>query len=1041
MYSLLVSQDTDNATPLEEGATASKPLLTPHKEVEKASAGTSHLAMDVRGYRDSRVGNLAWASIWAFSLLLVSLWLAILVDKYANCQVYGIDTQCYYGSYPITGDGTKNQWVFFCLWWIWLLWFGLLLANTSWLRNWFREPCRIENAQFIWIRKYNAAEVLTANPTRVVRFVRRAKLMVALASGLDDRLGDFVAETLEVLSTELRDGTRLRYVVFQYRIYFLSNGHSSVVKNIVGGDAYPTDHEHGGILTQYNATTAWTLNFVASTAGEKGVGLAEAEDRLKRLGKNEIPFKIDPIGELLRGEFFTKFFFYQFQIYMVWFWYSYLFVAFCEFSIVLLAAFLKMYLKRRNQEIIAQLTVFHSTESVLRDGTWLGIDSALLVPGDVIRVQSEAAVPCDIILIQGMAVCDESGLTGESMPVPKTAAPKNGSNTRVTDNGAAKHTLFAGTTVLQAGSSESEVVTGVVIATGIRTSKGELISHILNPPAMIFKYDEEFTVVFGMLAVFGCCLLGLVFFLFYWNGSPKAEVVKFATGVFTVSQLLSPLLPLALVVGEVAASKRLLDMSVFCINSKRIAISGKVRVCAFDKTGTITKEGLDFCGVRQISPTQAKFLGDKILSFEAIPQTDDVDDGGQRSVAPPVLEDHESETNLLVQGLATCHAVSMYGTEYIGNQVEVKMFSATDFSIVNVSGGATFMRGFVGGMARDIEVLKRFEFDHARMSMSVLVRSNGVVYAFCKGAAERMQGAFVPGSMPEDFIPQAQTDASNGFYVLALGYKAMGRLRSSDVLALKREDVEQGMQPLGLVLFRNELKEDSREAITKLREGDVRCVMITGDNAQTGLYVAKASSLVADTRRVFLADAKEPCMSATQRDSSEHALSGTDAVSWTEMGRGRCAAVCANGVVAPPACFSTRHILEMVQNNGSGDVELAMTGRAFSHFVRAKPTMDRLLFHTRIFARMSPTQKADTINLFIDKGLVTAMCGDGGNDCGALRAAHVGLALSEAEASVVSPFSSKTKSIHSMVDLLREGRCALATSFASYRFVLTYGQT
>ena len=79
------------------------------------------------------------------------------------------------------------------------------------------------------------------------------------------------------------------------------------------------------------------------------------------------------------------------------------------------------------------------------------------------------------------------------------------------------------------------------------------------------------------------------------------------------------------------------------------------------------------------------------------------------------------------------------------------------------------------------------------------------------------------------------------------------------------------------------------------------------------------------------------------------------------------------------------------------------------------------------------------VELYIKMGFITGMCGDGGNDCGALRAAHAGVALSEAEASVVSPFTSGTKSVQSVADLLCEGRCALATSFAAYRFYITYG--
>merc|ERR1712159_399009 len=50
------------------------------------------------------------------------------------------------------------------------------------------------------------------------------------------------------------------------------------------------------------------------------------------------------------------------------------------------------------------------------------------------------------------------------------------------------------------------------------------------------------------------------------------------------------------------------------------------------------------------------------------------------------------------------------------------------------------------------------------------------------------------------------------------------------------------------------------------------------------------------------------------------------------------------------------------------------------------------------------------------------------------------MALSEAEASVVSPFTSKTFSIMSVLDLVKEGRASLCTSFASYKFLIMYGQ-
>lgn len=66
------------------------------------------------------------------------------------------------------------------------------------------------------------------------------------------------------------------------------------------------------------------------------------------------------------------------------------------------------------------------------------------------------------------------------------------------------------------------------------------------------------------------------------------------------------------------------------------------------------------------------------------------------------------------------------------------------------------------------------------------------------------------------------------------------------------------------------------------------------------------------------------------------------------------------------------------------------------------------------------------------------MCGDGANDCGALRAAHVGVSLSEAESSVASPFTSHVANISCMPRIIREGRAALVTSFGIFKFMVLY---
>jgi cation-transporting ATPase 13A2 len=78
-----------------------------------------------------------------------------------------------------------------------------------------------------------------------------------------------------------------------------------------------------------------------------------------------------------------------------------------------------------------------------------------------------------------------------------------------------------------------------------------------------------------------------------------------------------------------------------------------------------------------------------------------------------------------------------------------------------------------------------------------------------------------------------------------------------------------------------------------------------------------------------------------------------------------------------------------------------------------------MLIKGQIFARMSPDEKHELVEKLQLMGYCVGFCGDGANDCGALKAADVGLSLSEAEASVAAPFTSRTMDIGCVIEVIK----------------------
>ena len=97
-----------------------------------------------------------------------------------------------------------------------------------------------------------------------------------------------------------------------------------------------------------------------------------------------------------------------------------------------------------------------------------------------------------------------------------------------------------------------------------------------------------------------------------------------------------------------------------------------------------------------------------------------------------------------------------------------------------------------------------------------------------------------------------------------------------------------------------------------------------------------------------------------------------------------------------------------------------------------------ILLHGRVFARMAPEHKAILVEGFKKEELAVLMCGDGANDCMALRTADIGVSLSQEEASIAAPFTSINPNISCLVNLLKEGKASLVTSIQTFKYMMIY---
>ncbi|ORX93922.1 hypothetical protein K493DRAFT_374524 [Basidiobolus meristosporus CBS 931.73] len=915
---------------LSEKADKEKEKVT---EVEDSSDADD---FTLTGYSNDILGFLGFYSV-IFMALAWLVWLAVITADY-----YGTVTGLAYGLFY--GDSDLSMYVFMIVWYLAAFW--------ARMRNFFRLKSQATKCQFIQIEKPLATTILLNDNSKMLN-------MVTLVENKIKSLfkWNFHVTTSPVKATTLGR----RYFEFQCTRYVYDD-QLAVYKpfNVEVGE------KNYELVSQSEGLTNETVLH-----------------RRELIGENFIQVYVPSFPVALLQEFASLFYLYQIMILWLFYYFNYYYIGLVDTGVILISALIRVFTRLNSEHRVKKMAEHQSECVILREGEWITLSTSDLVPGDVFEVKKGITVPCDAVVLGGNIVADESSLTGEPLPIRKF--PIKDDDQDYDPQGAGKiSTLYAGTTISQAsrtGDMKGDRVSALVTRTGTSTDKGQLVRRILFPNPISFIFDQQLKIVMLILLLWGL----VCFACSIWLGR-NGGIASWFYGMFAISQIISPLLPAALVVGQSVAAKRLRDKKIFCVDLPRIIIAGKVQMFCFDKTGTLTKEGLEFYGVQPVDGYEDRIgqdLSQTKLKFG------------------PHTEAFSDITSLFKVGLATCHSVTQVEDQLIGNPVDIEMFRSTKWQLQDQP-----EKGFVDSIKSTddptghlVHVVKRFEFIHARASMSVAVLDPVTqhVHIFVKGSFEKVKELSNPASIPLEYDDMANKLAMEGCYVLAMAHCDLGKIDPETVRTLSREQLESNIDFMGLVLFKNMLKPDTKEAIAELKEGDTRTIMITGDTALTGIYIARACEMLPPNNRVLLGD--------INRDGE---------VVWSDVDTGAVA-----------------DVEQALSEKATHPVELAVTAKAFNALCDSNQ-IRRLLLDIRVFAQC--------VQLHMERG-VTAMCGDGGNDCGALRASHVGIALSDAEASIVSPFSSSFRSIMSCVELLKQGRAALATSFAGYKYLIMYGQT
>ncbi|EGG16574.1 putative cation-transporting ATPase [Cavenderia fasciculata] len=796
---------------------------------------------------------------------------------------------------------------------------------------------------------------------------------------------------------------------------------------------------------------------------------------IQRFGGNRFDIPIPAFLDLYKEQAMAPFF--VFQVFCVLLWSLEEYVYYCLFTLFMLLTFEATVVKQRLRNL-QSLRDMSSKPSypiyVYRLNQWKQIDTTEILPGDVVSMvrgetEAKSVAPCDLLLLSGGVVVNEAMLTGESTPHHKESIAERSSKNPLDYKNDKIHIMYGGTTIVQHTPAEKTLkiskppdkgCIAYALKTGFDTNQGRLMRTIWFSTERVTANNKESFLFIIFLLIFAIAA-SIYLFIRGIEDNQRSKYKLILHCIMVITSVVPPELPMELSLAVNNSLMSLVRLGIYCTEPFRIPLAGKVDVCCFDKTGTLTTDDLILQGIafapRDQPTTKKSTKQDEIDSDETSSSSSTA-----TIVDPFSLIPAQDTSEVVGYLLAGCHSLVSIDGKLVGDPMETASLKSIPYTCKGDSSSHTKKKVV-------IEIINRYHFTSELKRMSTIanvIRDGGNktgIYAFAKGAPEILKPMLK--NVPTQYDDVYKKFSRQGSRVLALGYKEMDAVKHTNMLkATPREEVESGLEFGGFLIFDCPLKPDSKDAIERLASSAHQIVMITGDNSLTACHVAKQLAIM---------NPSNPTLILTKKENQGYTWVSVDET-----------------IEKPFQGVSPTHLLDLSQQHN-----LCVSGQTLDSILN-NTIVEKYLYLVQVFARVSPEQKQLILANFKQYDHHTLMAGDGTNDVGALKQAHVGVAILNkgemppprpmlgardmirqqqqqmqqiqqqqqgltrqqqlaemtkklqeemkeqeiqmvklGDASIAAPFTSKSSRVIPVTHIIRQGRCTLVTTFQMYKIL------